>query len=493
MFQAQDLIHILPLLILIGWACVLLLVDLFIREKAVTAILAMIGLATSLAATIIDAGGGKAVELFNAMIVVDSYAFFLNLLFLISGLIAIALAFRYLRQHAIERGEFYALMLLSISGMMLMTVAGDLMVVFLALELLSLPLYVMAGFARPKVESEEAALKYFLLGAFASSFVVYGIAMTFGATGTTSISGIMAVAEGLTGLNKVLLGLGSALIMVGLGFKVAVVPFHMWTPDVYQGAPTPVTAFMAIGAKAAGFAGLLRVFVAAFPGIADGWVLLVMWIAALTMAWGNVAAIAQTNIKRMLAYSSIAHAGYILMSLPAAGTAFTGDLADSAILADEAVRSALFYLVAYAVTNLGAWGVVLLMEKVEGKGLEIQDYAGLGSRRPWLAIVMTLFMLSLTGVPPTIGFMGKFYLFRAVLRADLVWLALVGVVTSLISAYYYLRVVVVMYMQDGEPEPSSEPLTTAVVGIMGLATFVFGLWPTWIVDLVEKAKLYLGH
>jgi NADH-quinone oxidoreductase subunit N len=367
------------------------------------------------------------------------------------------------------------------------------MVVFLALELLSLPLYVMAGFARPKTESEESALKYFLLGAFASSFVVYGIAMVFGATATTSISGIMAVAEGLTGLNQILLGLGAALIMVGLGFKVAVVPFHMWTPDVYQGAPTPVTAFMAIGAKAAGFAGLLRVFVAAFPGIAEGWVLLVMWIAALTMAWGNVAAIAQTNIKRMLAYSSIAHAGYILMALPAAGEAYAGEMTNPTLLANDAVGSALFYLAAYAVTNLGAWGVVLLMEKVEGKGLEIQDYAGLGSRRPWLAIVMTLFMLSLTGVPPTIGFMGKFYLFRAVLRADLVWLALVGVITSLVSAYYYLRVVVVMYMQDGEPEPSSEPLTTAVVGVMGLATFVFGLWPTWIIDLVEKAKLYIGH
>ncbi|MGD8602954.1 MAG: proton-conducting transporter membrane subunit, partial [Anaerolineales bacterium] len=259
MFQAQDLIHILPLLILIGWACVLLLVDLFIREKTVTAILAVIGLLTSLAATIIDAGGGETVELFNAMIVVDGYAFFLDLIFLISGLIAIALAYRYLRQHGIERGEFYTLLLFSISGMMLMSVAGDLIVIFLALELLSLPLYVMAGFAHPKAESEESALKYFLLGAFASSFVVYGIAMTFGATGTTSISGILAVGEGLTGFNKVLLGLGSAFVMVGLGFKVAVVPFHMWTPDVYQGAPTPVTAFMAIGAKAAGFAGLLRV------------------------------------------------------------------------------------------------------------------------------------------------------------------------------------------------------------------------------------------
>ncbi len=484
MFQAQDLIHILPLLILVGWACGLLLIDLFVHNKAVTAILAVIGLGTSLAAAIIDAGGGETVELFNAMIVVDSYAFFLNLLFLVSGLIAIALAFRYLQKHDLERGEFYALLLLSISGMMLMSVAGDLMVVFLALELLSLPLYVLAGFARPKVDSEESALKYFLLGAFASSFVVYGIAMAFGATGTTSISGILAVAEGLAGLDQVLLGLGAALIMVGLGFKVAVVPFHMWTPDVYQGAPTPVTAFMAIGAKAAGFAGLLRVFVAAFPGISDGWVLLVMWIAALTMAWGNVAAIAQTNIKRMLAYSSIAHAGYILMALPAAGTA---------AVADDAVRSALFYLVAYAITNLGTWGVVLLMEKVEGKGLEIQDYAGLGSRRPWLAAVMTLFMLSLIGIPPTIGFMGKFYLFRAVLQADLVWLALVGVITSLISAYYYLRVVVVMYMQEGQAEPELEPLTTSVVGLMGLATFIFGLWPTWIVDLVEKAKLYLAN
>ena len=241
--------------------------------------------------------------------------------------------------------------------------------------------------------------------------------------------------------------IGAGMILVGLGFKVAVVPFHMWTPDVYHGAPSSVTAFMSIGAKAGGFAALLRVFLAAFPELSSAWAPLAMWIAALTMAWGNIAAIAQKNIKRMLAYSSIAHAGYIMMALPAAS--------DPGV-APEALRAALFYLLGYAITNLGAWSVVMAMEKAEGTGLAIEDYAGLSNRRPGFALAMALFMLSLTGMPPTVGFIGKFYIFRAAIDADLIWLALVGVITSLISAYYYLRVIVVMYMRAGEPETRSE-------------------------------------
>jgi NADH-quinone oxidoreductase subunit N len=237
---------------------------------------------------------------------------------------------------------------------------------------------------------------------------------------------------------------------------------------------------MSVGAKAGGFAGLLRVFLVAFPQISPTWALLVMWIAALTMAWGNIAAIAQTNIKRMLAYSSIAHAGYILVALPAA--------ADS-MVAPEAIRAALFYLLGYAITNLGAWGVVLILERSEGAGLQIEDYSGLASRRPALALAMAIFMLSLTGMPPTVGFVGKFYIFRAAIDAGLVWLALVGVITSLISAYYYLRVIVVMYMQEGAPETRSEGFLNATVAVTGLATFLFGILPAPLLSMVKRAAL----
>ncbi len=477
--NAGDFSTILPLLLVTGWACVLLLVDLFIPRgrKAITAALSALGLLTAIALLLSQFGLER--EAFKGMIVVDGFASFLQMVFLLSGLFGIALAYDYVRRQNIERGEYYTLLLFTVAGMMLMAQAGDLIVVFLALEMLSLPLYVLTGIARPRPDSEEAAMKYFLLGAFASGFVIYGVALIYGATASTRLSEIVAVVQAGQAIGGLLLA-GMAFILVGLGFKVAAVPFHMWTPDVYQGAPTSVTAFMSVGAKAAGFAALLRVFLVAFPDVAPAWAVVAMWVSAFTMAWGNVAAIAQTNIKRMLAYSSIAHAGYILMALPAA--------ADPAV-ASDAVGAVLFYLLAYAFTNFGAWAVVLALEKKDGQGLAIEDYAGLGARRPALALAMALFMLSLTGVPPTVGFVAKFYLFRTVLQADLVWLALVGVVTSLISAYYYMRVVVVMYMRQGEPEVRSEGWLNATVLLAGLATFIFGLLPAPLMGLAARAGL----
>jgi NADH-quinone oxidoreductase subunit N len=323
--------------------------------------------------------------------------------------------------------------------MMLMAVAADLIVVFLALELLSIPLYVLAGFARPRQESEEAAIKYFLLGAFSSGFVVYGVALIFGATGSTGLAEIVtALNAGSTDLT--LLGIGAAMILIGLGFKVAAVPFHMWTPDVYQGSPSAVTAFMAVGAKAGGFAAIMRIFVSALPALAVDFTPVMWGLAALTMLLGNIVAIAQGNIKRMLAYSSIAHAGYILMALVPFG---------QSDVADDAVAAALFYLLAYAFTNFAAWAVVIAMEKSEGRGLALSDYAGMGRKYPALAAIMTVAMLSFTGVPPTLGFLGKFYLFRSVIEGGYVGLALIGVLTSLVSDYYYLRGVVFIYMQEG--------------------------------------------
>ncbi len=470
---------ILPLVVLIGWGCILLIADLFIPNdrKSWTALLAALGLIVSLALAVVRVG--KPTTAFNGMIISDGFSSFLIILFLSSGLAGIVLAYDYLKRMEIERGEYYSLLLFSISGMVLMPMANDLIVVFLALELLSIPLYVLAGFARPQVESEEASLKYFLMGAFAGSFVVFGIALAFGATGTTNLTGIFASIEASTA-NIPLLVVGAALILVGFGFKIAAVPFHMWTPDVYHGAPTAVTAFMSVGAKAAGFAALLRVFISAFPQLSADLTMVLWTISALTMFLGNVVAIAQKNIKRMLAYSSIAHAGYILMALVPYG--------NSAVSSDT-VSAALFYLVAYALTSFGSWAVVIALEKREGKGLELDDYAGLSRKYPLLAASMAIFMLSFTGVPPTLGFMGKFYLFRTVIEGGYLGLALIGVFTSLISAYYYLRVIVIMYMREGEPEARKEFWVQFTAAFTAVLVILLTLFAQPLLSLASQAVM----
>jgi len=466
-----SLVAISPIIVLSAWACVLLLVDLFIpkERKGWTAFLAALGLLVALIANIVKSAfydDTISNVFFNGMIVVDGFSNFLNVLFLVSGLAGIALAYDYLRRTEIERGEYYILLLFTIVGMMLMSMSADLILVFLGLELLSIPLYVLAGIAVPRLSSEEASIKYFLLGAFSSGFFLYGTALLYGATGTTALKGILEAIE--TGkFEFTFLLAGGALILVGLGFKIAVVPFHMWTPDVYHGAPSSVAAFMTVGAKAAGFAVLLRVFILTIPTLSVDFTSVLWTISALTMIVGNVIAIAQKNIKRLLAYSSIAHAGYILMAL----VPYKQENLSSSI-----TSSILFYLVAYAFTSFAAWAVVIALEKVDEKGLELEDYTGLGRKHPALAAVMTISMLSLTGVPPTLGFLGKFFLFQTVIEGGFLGLAIIGVLTSLVSAYYYLRLVVYMYMRDGEPEARKDPwlLVTAygsAICIIGLSIF----------------------
>jgi NADH-quinone oxidoreductase subunit N len=476
---------ILPLIVLTIWVCALILVDLFIpkERKGLTALFAAIGLLVTLGFVI--ARIGRPLVGFGGMIFADDFANFLNVLILVSGLAGIGLAYDYLKRMGLERGEYYSLLLFSMIGMMLMGMTADLIVVFLALELLSIPLYVLAGIATPKASSEEAALKYFLLGSFSSGILLFGTALVYGATSFTGLSDIVnAVSSGAA--NPTWLLFGAALILIGLGFKVAVVPFHMWTPDVYHGAPTSVVAFMAIGAKAAGFAAILRIFVLAFPVLAVD-IAPVLWgLAALTMVFGNVVAIAQTNIKRLLAYSSIAHAGYIMMALVPYG--------QQNVVANS-VASALFYLVAYAFTNFAAWAVVIAVERQGSpengdSGSSIEDFAGLGRKSPGLAAVMAVAMLSFTGVPPTLGFLGKFFLFRTVVEGGYLGLALLGVLTSLVSAYYYLRVVVVMYMKDGQPQVRRETwlyLTayTAAIGVVVLSLFSTPLL-RWATEAVLK-------
>jgi NADH-quinone oxidoreductase subunit N len=470
-----------PLTFLTIWACALLLIDLFVpkERKGITALLAALGLAFTLGFTLAQIGMQQSG--LQDMVVADGFSTFVNALLLVSGLLGVALAYGYVKRMGLERGEYYTLLLFSVTGMMLMAQAADLIVVFLALELLSIPLYVLAAFARPKVESEEAGIKYFLLGAFATGFVVYGTALIFGASGSTNLITIVGAASGGTA-NPLLLAIGSALILVGLGFKIAVVPFHMWTPDVYQGAPSAVTAFMSSGAKIAGFAALLRVFATAFPSIASDMTGIFWALAALTMILGNVIAISQTNIKRLLAYSSIAHAGYILMAFVPYG---------NPDVAPVSIAAGLFYLVAYALTNFGAWGVVIALEKQTGRGLELNDYAGLARKHPALAAAMTVFMLSLIGLPPTLGLVGKFYLFRAVIAGGFTGLAIIGVLTSLISAYYYLRVVVIMYMRDGEPETEHESFLDLTTTLTAVATVVISLVPQFLFAWASNAVLKL--
>jgi NADH-quinone oxidoreductase subunit N len=362
---------------------------------------------------------------------------------------------------------------------MLMTAADDLIVVFLALELLSIPLYILAGFFRPRSDSEEAALKYFLLGAFSSAFLLFGIALIFGATARTDLPGIIA-AVGDPNINLVLFFSGAGLLFVGFGFKVGVVPFHMWVPDVYQGSPTSVGGFMAVGAKAAGFAAMLRVFSLIFPTIAP---LLspVLWVvAAATMILGNVVAISQTNIKRLLAYSSIANAGYILMAFVPYG---------NANVVRESVSAALFYLMAYALTSFGAWAVVIKLEQAEGKGLNLSDLSGVGRKYPWLGISMLVFMLSFTGVPLTMGFWGKFYLFKTAVDGGFIVLALIGLLTSIVSAYYYLRVVMVMFFQPGDPQIQSGIWVSLTVIVMAICVVGLSFFPSPLFQLTSQAIL----
>ncbi len=481
MTQMSELYTILPVMVVVGWAVLLLVADLWIpkQRKGLTALLAVIGLAVALGFTL--AANGKTGTALNNMVVVDGFATFLHIIFLTSGIAAIALANDYLKRMNIERGEYYVLMMFSIGGMMLMAQSYNLLMVFLSLELLSIPLYILAGFARSQMESEEAALKYFLLGAFASGFVMYGIALIFGATGHIDFQGIVAAVSAGTS-NPVLFIIGAALLLVGFGFKVAAVPFQMWTPDVYQGAPSSVTAFMSVAVKAAGFAALLRIFIVLFPSLADQMTPVLWVIAALTMLVGNVVALVQNNIKRLLAYSSIAHAGYLLMAFVGFGN---GEIVTNSIAAT------LFYLAAYGLTSFGAWAIVVAIEKQNATGLLLEDLSGLGKKYPWLGVAMLVFMLSFAGVPLTMGFWGKFYLFRTALQGGFTGLAIIGLLTSVVSAFYYLRVIVFMFMKPGDPELKVNPWVGLIIAFSAFAVVLLAFFPTTILDWASQAVMLL--
>ncbi len=468
---------LLPHVILAVVATAILLVDCFLprERRGWLAALALAGVAG--AALAVRASAAYPEPVLGGMVVADGFARFFHLLYLMVAALTILLSAGYLHREDLEHGEYYALVLFATLGMMIMAGSLDLITIFLGLETLSISLYILAGFQRTADKSNESAIKYLLLGAFATGFFLYGVALIYGATGTTKLAGVARALAGGGGAGGILLSLGAGLLIVGLGFKVATVPFHMWTPDVYEGAPTSVTAFMIAGTKAAAFAALLRVFFFALPSRQAEWVPILSVLALLTMIVGNVAAIAQQNIKRMLAYSSIAHAGYVLVALASAKSGM-------------AASSALFYLIVYALMNLGAFAVIIALTERGEPHLEIADFAGLGARHPFLGLAMAVFMLSLAGFPPTAGFMGKFYIFSAAVQGQQVGLAVVGVLTSVISVYYYLRVTVVMYMREPTAEPGPGSVTPGLVlaaAAAAVGTLYLGLFPARWWDLAQRS------
>lgn len=474
----NDFLAILPVLVVLVTGVLVMVADVFLPEgrKGIAALLSGLGLAAGLGAAL--AAVPSTGTAFAGMVVADGFSLFLDALFAAVGLVGIGLAYDYFKRMRLQRGEYYTLLLFSIGGMMLMGHANDLVMFFLALELLSIPLYILSGFFRARLASQEAALKYFLLGAFSSGFVLYGIAMVFGGTASINLEGIVAaVRDGSANLTFLLVG--AALLVVGFAFKVSAVPFHAWTPDVYEGAPSPLTGFMSSATKAAGFAALIRLLLVVFPALGENLAPVVSGLAALTMIAGNLIALVQTNIKRLLAYSSIAHAGYLLIGLVAVNSSAAGD----------AVAAMLFYLVGYAIANLGAWSVVVAAEQAEGRGLELEDYSGLGRKYPWLGVAMLVFMLSFIGVPLTLGFWGKLYLFRVALESGLFGLAVIGIAASLVSAYYYLRVVVYMFFRDGEGVARRDVWLNLIAIGSAAAVVLMALVPGDLLQVAAQAVL----
>jgi NADH-quinone oxidoreductase subunit N len=486
-----QLIGIAPEIALSATALFLLIADAIVGTRdprPYPAIVATMGLGLAIFFSV-QAWGETKLDL-AGMIAVDGFATFCKFVLAGFGLVTVWLAHDYMKREGAEEGEFYALVLFAVAGMMLMGSAADLIVVFLALETFSIALYVMVGYRRRSLRSQESSMKYFLLGAFSSSFFLLGIALTYGAVGSTSLYGEGAVGDttasilnylGSTAPTELgLLVLAVALLIIGLGFKVAAVPFHMWTPDAYQGAPSPVTGFMAAGSKLAAFAALLRLLDVSLFQLRADWRPLVIGIAVVTMAVGSMLAVVHTDVKRLLAYSSIAHAGFV----------FTGIIAAN----DRGVSGTLFYLATYGITVLGAFAVVSVLSGRDEQRVTIDDYRGLFYERPAMAGALTLFLLSLAGVPVTVGFVGKLVVFGAAVESGYSWVVVVGVLASAVAAFFYLKILVAMYMQErdrgAEPVGSLGTLANTVVGLTAAATIVLGLYWGPLIGAAERATLF---
>ena len=471
--ESIDLIALAPVLVLSIFAMLILVLDLWGgRNKSLLVFTSLVGLLM----TAISAFAKYPIPAysFNDSYVVDHLSLFFICIFTISSALAILLSVEYNEREGIRAGEYYALILFCTVGMILLASSTDMIMIFLGIEIVSICLYVLAGIRRNDHRSNEAALKYFLLGAFATGFLLYGMTLVYGSTGSTNLFKIAEFVKNPSAQSNPLLMMGLVLLVIGFGFKVASVPFHMWAPDVYQGAPTPVTAFMAVGPKAAAFAAFFRVFADTFPEMSSSWEMLLSIIAVLSMFVGNLGAIMQTNIKRMLAFSSISHAGYILMAVIAKNSLGSSSL--------------LFYMLSYAFMTFGVFGIVIILGRKGEENLEIKNYSGLAYKHPVIALSMTIFLLSLGGLPPFAGFVAKFYLFSAAIQEGLLTLVIIAVLNSAISFYYYLKVVVFMYMKEPEAEfkISLTPITLFVVFISVVGTINLGIFPNSIIALTTN-------
>lgn len=474
---AVDLGPIVPELVLAGTGIVVLLAGAFLgrNRPLLLLLLSLAGVGGAAAGSVLlwDWSGGTTV--LAGSVAVDRFGVVVRLILLATAAIGLLFGHHYFERSGEARAEFYPLVLFATSGMTLIAVASDLIVVFLALEILSLSLYVLTGFSA-RLGSVEGAMKYFLLGAFSSAFFLFGVAMAYGATGSTRLASISRALAGASEVPALALA-AMGLLAVGFAFKVSAVPFHMWTPDVYQGAPTAVTAFMSAGTKVAAFAALMRVFNVALQPLVWDWRPLVWALAAVSVVVGGVLAIAQTDVKRMLAYSSIGHAGFVLTGLTAAGA--------------SGISAALFYLGAYSLTILGAFGVVMLVSSRGERRTSLASYAGLGHRSPLLAGLLALFLLSLTGMPPTAGFVAKVSVFRAAVDAGAWPLVLIGVLASVVAAFFYLRLIVLMFMEEGEAEAEADGtlLPRIVVAVPAAAVVVLGVFPGLVIGFLDRAAV----
>jgi len=474
---------VLPELIWCCFGMFSMLLQPFIKSRHFFTALALIGAIGGTGAAFV--AGATPGAGFYGLIQSDVFSFFFRLLVGLVAVLVIMASDSYLDRENLPHAEFFALVLFATAGMGVLSSARELLTAFIGLEMSSISSYILAGFRRDSMKSSEASLKYFLLGSFATGFFLYGIALVYGATGTTNL-GRMDDADPASNLLK----LGLSLILIGIGFKIAAAPFQIWTPDVYEGAPTPVTALFSAGPKAAAFALLLRIF-ASVPAATHFWFWAFWVLAILTMFAGNLGALLQTNVKRLLAYSSIAHAGYILVAF-AAVTFMSNDLNGGATPAYAAV---LFYLLSYALVKIGAFTIVSEIGGTGEKNLSLDDYAGLAQRQPFAAAVLSLFLLSLLGLPVTAGFFGKFYIFKAAVNSHLLWLAVMMAINSIIGAYYYLRLIVVMYMKEGSAEAMAAPVVrfpvavNLVLAITAIGTVYFGLFPNQVLNFILQPNL----
>ena len=471
---STDLVAIVPEIILtITAICVLSLEMMRLSRSNVSLFVSSLGLV--IAGIVVIQGNISNIVLFGGMLQLNHYSVFFDILYLLVGLLTLMFSQEYLIKKGAElRAEYPALILFSVIGMMLMTRANDLVILFLGLELLSLSLYVLVGFLRNSPLSNESGIKYLLLGAFSTGFFLFGASLTYGATGTTNYNEIALAISSESILSNIYLSLGIGLLLIGFAFKVALVPFHLWSPDVYQGSPTPITGFLCTAPKAAGFGALIKLFITAFPEVHSSWQELFWILAALTMSLGNISALVQTNVKRMLAFSSVSHAGYLLMGV----LVFNWD----------GISAVLFYLVVYSAMNLGAFSIISIVER-DDKGMTFRDYRGLSSNNPLLAIFMALFMLSLAGFPPTAGFIAKYGLLSAAAANGYIWLVIIAVLNTLLSAYYYLRLIVNMYMkkEDDTEELKYTIMNQYFVGLLAVIILILGIAPNFLLEIAEKA------